>query len=317
MTVALALLGGALAVGWFLPAALRWVDLRRCDPVPLIVVWFVSAIGTVGTAAAGIVLLLVPGHGPVMTLVAALHRCWSALRHGSPLRVEELAGLFGVLLLIVFVGRLLVVVVRGFRERSRKRQENLAVLRLAGRRDGGSPETLWLTYDRPIAFSMAGRPGVVVVTEGLRTRLDPAAVGAVLAHERAHLSGRHHLLLAAAGALRGVVGFVPLFRRLPQAIRELVELAADVVAVRSCGAAAVRTALFRVSGQGTPDSSLAMAQDAVGLRLARLRSGYAPPGKLRRTFSCWTAGAVAGVLPLATGTGLLLGSALAVCPLGG
>jgi beta-lactamase regulating signal transducer with metallopeptidase domain len=77
----------------------------------------------------------------------------------------------------------------------------------------------------------------------------------VLAHERAHLTGRHHLLVAVAQALRATLPFVPLFRRAPSAVRDLVELAADLAAVHACGPAAVRNALLTVTRHGTPATS--------------------------------------------------------------
>jgi Zn-dependent protease with chaperone function len=177
----------------------------------------------------------------------------------------------------------------------------------------GPSDVLWLAHERPLAFSMAGRPGVVVATEGLTRHLGDQAVAAVLAHERAHLAGRHHVLVAVADAVRAALPFVPLFKRAPQAIRELVELAADVAAVRTCGPAAVRTALLAVARHGAPSTSLAMAQDAVDLRLARLHHGTRVPGTLRRIVSCGLTGATVLSLPLLTGIGLLLGSMLITC----
>jgi Zn-dependent protease with chaperone function len=313
MTAALALLAGALAVGWLVPGVVRRADLRSCDPLLLIVVWLVSIAGVLLSAAAGVVLLLVPSHGPGTTLLAAIHECWSAIQHGSPPRVEELTGLLGVALLLAFAARLVVVFAHGVRRRAHKRREHLAVLRLAARSESGCPDTLWLAHDRPLAFSMAGRPGVVVATEGLVRHLDSTAVEAVFAHERAHLAGRHHLLIAVADALRTAVPFLPLFRQAPQAISELIELSADVAAVRHCGKAAVRSALLMVSGHGAPSASLAMAQHAVDMRMARLRTGPPPPGKIRRMISCGVAGMTAVALPFLLGSGLLVGVALFSC----
>ncbi|MEE4495702.1 M56 family metallopeptidase [Streptomyces sp. BE230] len=54
---------------------------------------------------------------------------------------------------------------------------------------------------RPDAYALPGRPGSpgrIVVTTGMLHALDPAEREALLAHERAHLTGRHHLYLAAA-----------------------------------------------------------------------------------------------------------------------
>jgi beta-lactamase regulating signal transducer with metallopeptidase domain len=217
-------------------------------------------------------------------------------------------------LLIAFAARLVIVSVRGFQRRARKRQENLEVLRLVGRRPAAGPsDLLWLAHDRPLAFSMAGRPGIVVATEGLSRHLDHHSVEAVLAHERAHLAGRHHLLVATADAVHATLPFVPLFRQAPRAIRDLVELAADVAAVRDCGAPAVRTALLGVARHGAPSTSLAMAQDAVDLRLARLRHGTRPPGRVRQAVACGLTGVTAAILPFLAGTGLLLSVAVITC----
>lgn len=313
MTPALALLAGAVAAGWLIPSVLRRLDLRRRDPVLLLVAWLVSIAGVLLATGAGVLLLLLPDHGPSASLLALIDRCWSAIQHGSPPRVEEGAGMVGVALLVAFAARLVVVSVRGFRRRARKRQENLEVLRLVGRSVSGPSDILWLAHDRPLAFSMAGSPGIVVATEGLARHLDHHAVAAVLAHERAHLAGRHHLLVAAADAVHATLPFVPLFRQAPRAIRDLVELAADVAAVRDCGAPAVRTALLGVTRHGAPSTSLAMAQDAVDLRLARLRYGTRPPGRVRQAVACGLTGVTAATLPFLAGTGFLLGIAVIAC----
>jgi Zn-dependent protease with chaperone function len=317
VTAALALLAGAVIAGWLVPGALRRVDLRRRDPLPLIVAWLVSSAGVLLATASGVLLLLLPDHGLNAPLLAAVHRCWSAIQHGSPPRVEEVAGLVGVALLVAFAARLAVVSVRGFRKRCHKRQENLSVLRLVARPVTDPSDILWLAHDEPLAFSMAGRPGVVVATEGLTRHLDPGAVAAVLAHEKAHLTGRHHLLVAIADAVRATFPFVPLFRQAPAAIRDLVELAADIVAARDCGPAAVHTALLKVTRHDAPSTSLAMAQNAVELRLARLQHDSRPPGGLRRTVSCGLTAVTAAILPFLTGTSLLLGIAIITCSLGG
>ncbi|WP_460624957.1 M48 family metalloprotease, partial [Kitasatospora kifunensis] len=77
-----------------------------------------------------------------------------------------------------------------------------------------------LTDDRADAYALPGRlgqPGRIVVTTGMLRALTAPERAALLAHERAHLCGRHHLLLAAAeyaavlhpalGQLRAPLGF--------------------------------------------------------------------------------------------------------------
>ena len=140
---------------------------------------------------------------------------------------------------------------------------------------------------------------------------------AVLAHERAHLRRRHHALLTWVDALATALPFFPLFRRAPAAVRELVELDADVAAVRACGPDVVRRALLGVAGHGTPEGTLAMARDSVDLQLAKLDSGRAPAGRFRRTLSCGSAAAAAAALPVVTGSVLLVSIAIVACALSG
>jgi len=314
--IALSLLAGALAAGWLMPGRLRGLDLRRRDPVLLIVCWLLSMLGVALAATAGVVLLLMPTHGSFGLFLAAINNCWNFLQHGAPPAAEELGGMLGTAVLLVLACRLVVVGARGVRRRARTRQQNLAALRFAGRPDRVDPTTLWLAHDRPLAFSMGGRRGVIVATEGLRCHLDADAVAAVLVHERAHLAGRHHQLIAVADAVRAALPSVPLFRQAPDAIRELVELAADVCATRQCGRRAVRSALLGVSGCGAPASALAMARDAVDVRLARLDQPGLPVAGVRRVVRCGVAGAAAVVAPFVSGAAFTLAIALVACPVG-
>lgn len=69
------------------------------------------------------------------------------------------------------------------------------------RPDRSEGEELAVLRDsRPDAYALPGRPGSpgrIVVTTGMLHALDPIEREALLAHERAHLTGRHHLYLAA------------------------------------------------------------------------------------------------------------------------
>jgi hypothetical protein len=186
-------------------------------------------------------------------------------------------------------------------------------LRFAGRADGN---TLWLAHDRPVAFSLGGTHGVIVATDGLARHLGERGASAVLEHGRAHPTGRHHLVVSLANALRAVLACIPLFRQAPAALCELVELAADVAAIRKCGVPAVRAALLEVSACGAPDIALTMARDAVDVRLDR-RAYCAPaPSRFRSAMTCWIAGVAAVVLPFLTAAAVLLSLMLITCPPG-
>ncbi|MEO6084675.1 MAG: M56 family metallopeptidase [Umezawaea sp.] len=295
MTLAAALLLGAGLAGWLAPRRLRGLTAAGAHPRVVLVAWLSSVVSVVVTVALAVAALLLPDHG--FGTFGVFHHCLSALLHGSSPRVEAISGAVGSLLLSGLVVRLGVVSVRGARRRAGTRRDHLAVLRIAGRHEPGPPSTLWLEHDEPLAFSLAGRPGVVVATDGLAERLTSAQLDAVLTHERAHLAGRHHLVVAAGDAVATVLPFLPLFRSTPAVVRELVELAADASAVRTCGVDAVRGALLAVTGFGAPGSALAMSRDAVEARLANLPRVDQPTRPARTVLSCGLAGVTAMVLP--------------------
>ncbi|WP_236794404.1 M56 family metallopeptidase [Amycolatopsis sp. GM8] len=314
MIAAFALLLGALAAAWAVPRRLSVADLRRHDPAVLIVAWLLSMFGVLIAVVTGVVLLLLPSHGDVGVLLVSVHHCWSTIQHGASPETEEFGGLVGVLAVVTLAVRLAVVAVRGIRRRARTRQDHLATLRLAGRSDGGSPATLWVAHERPLAFSIGGRRGVIVATEGLHRHLSGESVAAVLTHERAHLTGRHHQLLAAADALRAAFPVLPVFQQAPVALRELVEIAADVTATRAHGHAAVRAALLCMSERGAPGTALAIARDAVPPRLARLDRGTRPPGRVRRLIGCGAAGLAAALLPVTVAATSAVAAVIVACP---
>lgn len=311
MTVAVSLLIGAALMSWLAPTVLARRVVNGGDPLVAVVAWLTSA-ATVGlTTLGGVVLLLLPDHGFGETLLAALDNCWSSVRHGTPPSVEAVSGVVGALLLLSLGVRLVVGAVGSARRRARTRADHLAVLRIAARRDG---ETLWLEHDEPLAFSLTGRPGVIVATDGLAKRLTAPQVDAVLAHERAHLTGRHHLIVAIGEAMASAFPFLPLFKLAPGVLRELVELVADAAAVRECGADAVRSALLKVSRHGAPGTALAMSGTSMDVRVERLLDGLAPTSRRRQLFSCGLAGATAMVLPVLVASGAMFAVVTVACP---
>src|SRR5712664_2781256 len=78
----------------------------------------------------------------------------------------------------------------------RRRARHDEALTLVGR-PGPVPGMVLLEDDRPAVYCVPGRRRIVFTTGALR-RLDDGQVDAVLAHERAHLSGRHHLVIMLA-----------------------------------------------------------------------------------------------------------------------
>jgi Zn-dependent protease with chaperone function len=116
-----------------------------------------------------------------------------------------------------------------------------------------------------------GRRGTIVLTSGALALLDPPQLAAVLAHERAHLAGRHHLLVALTRGLAAVFPAVPLFSRGPENVTRLAEMCADDAAARRSGRRALLAALLAMAtGAAVPVSALGAMACAVTARLRRL-----------------------------------------------
>ncbi|MFE9912594.1 M56 family metallopeptidase [Streptomyces clavifer] len=89
-----------------------------------------------------------------------------------------------------------------------------------------------LTDEVPYAYALPGSPGRILVSTGMLSGLHEAERRALLAHERAHLAGRHHRLLLAA-QLAGCAN--PLLRPLRSAVSYSTERWADEEAARVTG----------------------------------------------------------------------------------
>ena len=313
MILAAALFLGALAVAWFAPAILVRLNGSRVDPVAVIVCWVVSIAAVLATFAAGAVLVVLPGHGPARGVLELVHSCWATLRHGGLPQLDEIAGSIGLLVLAVAVIRCVISSARHLAARRRTHERHLAMLNILGRREDDPLPIMWLEHTEPLVYSVGGKPGLIVATSAV-AELPDEQLAAVLAHERAHVQGQHHLLISLTDSLAKALPFLPLLRRAPAALRLLVELAADSAAARAFGPRTVGAALRALARGGghAPEHALALARDAVELRLRRLENN-APRGRPRRIVASGAAGLAAATLPIMIGFGTLLFAALLSC----
>ncbi|PJT49548.1 hypothetical protein CWI85_16830, partial [Streptomyces albidoflavus] len=84
----------------------------------------------------------------------------------------------------------------------------------------------------PYAYALPGRPGRIVVSRAMLESLDADERHALLAHEQAHLDGRHHRLLL---AVRLAACLNPLLRPLRSAVGYGAERWADEDAAMAVG----------------------------------------------------------------------------------
>ncbi|MGW4471300.1 M56 family metallopeptidase [Nonomuraea sp. NPDC004354] len=156
-----------------------------------------------------------------------------------------------------------------------ERQHHAAMLRLLGERDRWRGAIV-LDYDERLAYCLPGRPGEAVITTAALRALTPGQAEAVLAHERAHLHGRHHLLLAGAEALARSFPRIPLFERTRSEVARLLELLADDVAARRHPRILIATALVQLATGRAPDFALGAGGDTAVTRVRRMLTHQAP-----------------------------------------
>jgi Zn-dependent protease with chaperone function len=117
-------------------------------------------------------------------------------------------------------------------ERQRRRHRELLALLASPSADG--PGTVVISHDSPVAYCLpGGARSVTVLSDGLMAALEPAELRAVLIHENAHLSQRHHLLLWAFAAWRQALPWLPTTRLAQESVNSLIEMLADDVALRT------------------------------------------------------------------------------------
>ncbi|MFJ4680041.1 M56 family metallopeptidase [Kitasatospora sp. NPDC088783] len=175
---------------------------------------------------------------------------------------------------------------------------------LLRRPDPAAPAALTvLTDDRADAYALPGRPPRIVATTGMLAALTPPERAALLAHERAHLTGRHHLLLAAAEYASACH---PALRPLRPALGYHLERWADECAAAEVGDRALtaraigRAALAAARTPAAPHPALASAATGPVPRRVRALLADRTPTRSRRAPRALAVLALAGCLTATT-----------------
>jgi hypothetical protein len=274
MTGALVLLGYAVLLGVLGP---RLVDRAKwvvASPRLAMTTWFALALSFV-------LALVLAGAAIVMPSEAfaagALQECVAALRHlhgeiGGPIVAVIAAALTWAVPLWLVIAAVAVASSTAT-ERSRLREA------LASAPFDHGLGAIVVKSTRPAAYCIPGEGGLIAITSGALTLLDRPQLEAVLAHERAHLAGRHHLLIALAQTGRRAFGWLPLFACLPERIGHLVELAADDAAARSATRSTLARSLLNVAAAQAPVEALAANGGDTVARIERLLHAPSAPSR--------------------------------------
>ena len=299
MITALALLGYAVGAAWCVPALLAPLTRRGASVRAGLAAWLTAMASVLVSVVVAIEISFrtVAADWPQLTqalcrsvagsaCTPAVYR--SALYEGGTGALAILTTLLAAVALWRYLHRV---------QRSRRQtRAHAEAARLVGRAlpDGiaavgsGAPGagTTWhrpaaavvLDDPRPAAYCVAGRPAAIVLTSGALQVLDPPQLGAVLAHERAHLAHGDHLLQTLTQGLAAAFPGVPLFTRGAAEVARLTEMGADDTAARTSSRPALVAALLAIAtGTVIPTTGIpSPGAGAAGAAGAALPSGALP-----------------------------------------
>jgi hypothetical protein len=294
MSAALLVFGYALAMAWSVPVLLSRLTRHGISARLGLAAWLTAMVSVLAGAGAAVALLAgaaiagwprlaeavcrsVAGRActPVVYRSAAFEVPLGAAAAAATLTVAVLAWRYG----------------RAMQKAGRRTRAHAEAARITGRRlavtgDGeAGGATVVLDAPQRAAYCVPGRPAAIVLTSGAL---------AVLAHERAHLAGRHHLVISLSRGLAASFPGVPVFTRGPAEVAKLAELCADDAAARRTGRPALVAALLAMgTGTAVPAPALAVTSGVVTARVHRLLD---PPGRSRHARYGLALGAVMLVL---------------------
>jgi Zn-dependent protease with chaperone function len=283
MRPALLVLSYAAAVAWVLPLPLRRLSGPGASPRLGLAAWLTAMASVLACVMAALGLLARAAIAGWPAFARSV--CESVSAGTCPPAVYRSAAYELGLAATAFLGGI-VMILLGWRygrclRRARVRtRAHAQAARITGYPVEGRDAAFALDATRPAVYCVPGRPPIIVLTTGALAVLDPEQLTAVLAHERAHLAGRHHLLLAVTRALAAVAPVVPLFARGTGEVARLAEMRADDVAARRGGRRILLAALIAMgAGAATvqaPAAWLAATGGYIATRVRRLAEPASP-----------------------------------------
>lgn len=280
MTTGLWLLLYGAALAWLSPPLLRRLTKSGINPHMGAAAWLTAIAMTLVAWITAVVLI---GAAAIdgLTGTSAATVClelFGLSEHGG------LPGLSGsIALTIAGVALFAIFLVRTSRSvtqlRSRSREHADEVL-LVGRRTT-HPRVVIVEAQRSAAYCVSGHPPAIVITSAAWSSLARTELAAVLAHEEAHIAGRHHQLLMTLRAMAATLPRLPLMQQSVSAVAHLLEMCADDAAARRHGVEPILGGLLAMAAPSPtiPHEGLAVASTAVAARAVRLAWPARGPAK--------------------------------------
>lgn len=274
MSLAVCLLVYATLVSVVVPRALPRLTHRGGAPAAAVGVWLLALTSVLASWFIAATVLTAhtvhawgqPVASPIGTCVVTLHAALVGT-HGP---VAQIGTLLMAVIVATFVSLLGIRVVRKLARGRTGSLHHAESALIVGRRVEGVDGVV-VDAPQKAAYCIAGRPGTVVITSAAVEALDKPLLDAVLAHEHAHLTGRHHLLLAITRALASCLPRVRLFTLAEVEVARLLEMCADDRAANQHGHETVLDALLTLAAPAPiPRNALGASTVGVTARLSRL-----------------------------------------------
>ncbi|WP_342025179.1 M56 family metallopeptidase [Arthrobacter citreus] len=222
----------ALVLAWPVPIALSRAKWPARSPFTAMVLWQAIALAG-GLSMIGS--MLTWGLEPIgNNLVSALHGLWNILLDRAPATTLGLVHVFALSAALLLTVHLVFTLLLTYYRIRRGRRRHRGMLTLLSSPSATRPATVVINHPTPVAYCLpGGARSVTVLSDGLLEMLSDEELSAVLIHEKAHLSQRHHLLLWAFAAWRAALPWLPTSQLAQQSVNELIEMLADDEALRA------------------------------------------------------------------------------------
>ena len=238
------------------------------SPALGIAIWQALTVSFLMSCFAASAVLAAPLLLRVPVLEGFIHACAPLLDRPYTSALGVSAGAVGTVFLLLLVSRLTITATREVVRLRTTRTAHHRDLQLVARPDFQRKVSI-IDHPAKAAYCIQGRPDAIVLTTGALDALTDDQIQAVIAHERAHLRGRHGWVLTAARVMAHTLPGLQLTQIALSQIIQLVEMRADQVALRSTRRVAMAQALVQLSGSTVPTGALG-AGGAAAARLERL-----------------------------------------------
>jgi len=222
----------AIVLAWPVPIYLSRAQWPARSPFTAMVLWQAIALAG-GLSMIGA--MLVYGLEPIGdNLIAGLRALAGMVLFDAPTTALGFWHLFALSAAFLLTAHLVFTLLLTYYKIERQRRRHRELLALLASPSTQGARTVVISHDSPVAYCLpGGARSVTVLSDGLMEALEPAELRAVLIHENAHLSQRHHLLLWAFAAWRQALPWLPTTRLAQESVNSLIEMLADDVALKT------------------------------------------------------------------------------------